>query len=576
MRSRALRYGFAAAVVAGAAALRQLLESRFGAVPPYILFYPAVVLAATVGNSGPGIFATLLSGSYAEFFLLAPRGEFGIDNIADVIGLIVFISMGLLISGLAGVVYRSKDREHLMIEGALRESEDHFRTVVEGVEDYAIFMLDLQGRIVSWNAGAEHITGWSARETLGKDFSMFFPEDTVNSGHPWKQLETAAAQGKFRNESERLRKDGSRFWASEVITARRDEQGRLTGYTTVTRDISERVRATRDMAESRSRLEGIVGSAMDAIITVDADHRIVLFNAAAVAMFRRPAAEALGQPLDQFIPQRFRHAHSSHINSFAKTGVTSRTMGKLGMLSGLKSNGEEFDIEASISQTEVDGRRLFTVILRDITARNHAERHQSLLLAELAHRVKNTLAVVQAIASQTRRFTAPEAFHDAFGGRLAALGAAHDLLTRSEWQGAALADVVRFALTPYANPGSVEQWAIEGPSIWLSPNEAVTLSLVFHELATNAVKYGALSDGNGKVVVHWTLDAELEPAFVTIQWLEREGPSVTPPMQRNFGSKLLERTIMTELGGEVRLDFFPAGIECLIRLPISAKIKVQQ
>jgi PAS domain S-box-containing protein len=381
MRSRALRYGFAVLVVAGAALLRQLLEARFGAVPPYILFYPAVMLAATVGNSGPGIFATLLSGFYAEFFLFAPRGQVGINNVADVIGLVVFMSMGLLISGLAGAVYRSKDRERLMIEEALHDSEDRFRMVVEGVEDYAVFMLDLRGRIISWNTGAERITGWSTKEILGKDFSMFFTEGEVNGGLPSKQLATAAAQGKFHDEAERLRKDGSRFWANEVITARRDEQGQLMGYTKVTRDISERVRATRDMAESRSRLEGIVESAMDAIITVDADHRIVLFNAAAVTMFRRPAAEALGQPLDQFIPQRFRHAHGGHIDSFAETGVTSRTMGKLGTLSGLKSNGEEFDIEASISQTDVNGRRLFTVILRDITARKHAEQHQSLLLA---------------------------------------------------------------------------------------------------------------------------------------------------------------------------------------------------
>jgi PAS domain S-box-containing protein len=487
----------------------------------------------------------------------------------------VFLFMGLLVSAMAGMLSRMKEREHRLIEQALRDSEDRYRLVVTGVKDYAIFMLDPRGCVVSWNSSAQRIKGWSAQEILGRQFSLFYPEEAVQRGRPQELLKIAAIEGSFHEEAERVRKDGSRFWADIAITALYDESGRLTGYTKVVRDISERKQAIRDMAEGRSRLAGVVESAMDAIITVDEAQRIVLFNAAAEKMFGCAASEALGGRLDQFIPQRFRETHTGHVRDFAKTGVTSRAMGELGTLNGIKRSGKEFPIEASISQASVDGRKLFTVILRDITERKRAEEHQSLLVSELVHRVKNTLTVVQSIAGQTRHFTAPERFYDTFAGRLAALGAAHDLLTRSEWEGAGLADVIRCGLEPYSGLSVVERWTIEGPAIWLSPNEAVTMSLAFHELTTNAAKYGALSDVNGRVSVRWHLQPDDQPVEIAIHWCERGGPAVAVPFRRGFGSRLLERAVAHELGGETQLHFDPAGAECRFRIPLSPRIRVQ-
>jgi PAS domain S-box-containing protein len=291
-------------------------------------------------------------------------------------------------------------------------------------------------------------------------------------------------------------------------------------------------------------------------------------------MFGCPARDALGRKLEQFIPQRFRAVHAQHVRDFGKTGVTSRTMGRLGTLSGLRRDGQEFPIEASISQSSLDGHDFFTVILRDITTRKRAEEHQSLLLSELAHRVKNTLAVVQSLAAQTRRFTAPDQFDDTFTARLAALGAVHDLLTRSEWAGASLADVVRFGFEPYSGLGAVERWSIDGPRVWLAPNEAVTLSLVFHELATNAAKFGALSNTGGRVTVGWSLEPEPAPDHVTIHWQEHDGPIIEIPSRRGFGSRLLERAITHELRGETTMQFAPSGLSCKLRLPLSRRISV--
>jgi PAS domain S-box-containing protein len=570
---RALRYGFAAVTVAAAACARYLLHEQLIALP-YAVFYPAILLVAVAAGLGPALFATVSAAAYTQFPIIVRAGTFAAEDTSDIIRVLAFVSLGT-ISALAVVLLLAGRHKRILTERALRDSEERFHRLVDGVSDYAIFMLDRQGRIASWNTGAQRIEGWTASEILGQDISRVFPAEARDTGRPGQQLEIAAARGSFREEAERVRKDGSRFWADVAITALRDEKGELRGYAQVIRDISERKRASRDMAESRSRLASVVESAMDAIITVDANQRIVLFNKAAVAMFGRPEDEALDMPLEQLIPHRFRAAHARHMAGFATTGVTNRPMGQPGTLSGLRSNGEEFPIEASISLADVNGRKLFTVILRDITARKRAEEHQALLLRELAHRVKNTLAVVQSIAAQTRRFVAPEQFYDTLTGRLAALGTAHDLLTRSDWEGAALAAVVRLGFAPYEGLSPEQRWTIAGPAIWLAPNEAVTLSLVFHELATNAAKFGALSNASGRIEVCWDLDADTRPPEVRILWRESGGPTVSPPAAGGFGSKLLERAVAHELGGQTAVDYAEAGIEYRLRLPLSTKVKVQ-
>jgi PAS domain S-box-containing protein len=153
----------------------------------------------------------------------------------------------------------------------------------------------------------------------------------------------------------------------------RDRDGNLLGFGKVTRDITDRQQANDTLQQSQIQLSGIIGSAMDAIITLDADQRIVLFNAAAEQMFGVQAGQALGWPVDRFMPERYRSGHGEHVRRFGQSNVTKRSMGALGEIFGLRANGEEFPIEASISQVEAGGRRYYTVILRDITERKQAE-----------------------------------------------------------------------------------------------------------------------------------------------------------------------------------------------------------
>ncbi|HZX31439.1 MAG TPA: PAS domain S-box protein, partial [Rhodocyclaceae bacterium] len=158
------------------------------------------------------------------------------------------------------------------------------------------------------------------------------------------------------------------------------------------RELAERKRLERVVRESGQRFAALVDSAMDAIISVDAEQRILLFNRAAEIMFGCPAAEALGSDLGRFIPARFRSTHAQHIRHFAETGTTSRAMGRLGALSGLRADGVEFPIEASISQVEVEGKRFFTVILRDISERKRLEERLQRMNVELEKRVEERTA----------------------------------------------------------------------------------------------------------------------------------------------------------------------------------------
>jgi PAS domain S-box-containing protein len=200
----------------------------------------------------------------------------------------------------------------------------------------------------------------------------------------------------------------------------------------------------------------------------------------------------------------------------------------------------------------------------DVTDRVLAERQQKLLLDELNHRVKNSLATVQAIAHQTLRSAAdPNAFRESFELRLLALSATHDLLTASNWRGAALRDVLMTELRPFA----AEQYELSGPDVELTSSETLSLGLVIHELATNAAKYGGLSCEGGRVRVDWRVD----DTWLHIDWREAGGPPVSPPTRRGFGSRLIERSLKDQLGGQARLDFAPGGLACIIRLPLRAE-----
>lgn len=187
------------------------------------------------------------------------------------------------------------------------------------------------------------------------------------------------------------------------------------------------------------------------------------------------------------------------------------------------------------------------------------------LTRELNHRVKNTLAnVLSIIALTRRRATQLDEFADGLDGRIRALSATHDLLTKSDWGTTPIRAVVEAELVPYAQDGDHEI-ELQGPDIELAPNDALSLGLAMHELATNAAKYGALSKEGGKVAVHWKLVSE---TLVRVEWQESGGPPVAPKRGRGFGTDLIERIVAYELKNPVELDFAPEGVRCVLSIPV--------
>ncbi len=242
--------------------------------------------------------------------------------------------------------------------------------------------------------------------------------------------------------------------------------------------------------------------------------------------------------------------------------------------------GEEFAIE-SLKEGATDYvlkqrlERLPSAVRRALAEaherrqRRRAEERMSLLVAELSHRVKNTLATVAAIARLTLRQSPDlKAFDAAFTPRLEALSRAHSLIFEANWGDTELRTIVEQALNPFRKPGE-PSIRIEGEDLKLGPKAALALTLMLHELATNAAKYGALSDAGGRVDVRWLVQASEHPA-IQLHWSEHGGPTVEPPTRKGFGHTLIERSARYELDGSARLSFPPAGMQAEISFPAEA------
>ena len=202
-----------------------------------------------------------------------------------------------------------------------------------------------------------------------------------------------------------------------------------------------------------------------------------------------------------------------------------------------------------------------------VLERKRTEEHQRLLINELNHRVKNTLAIVQSIAAQTLKGedVGPQT-RRALESRLAALAAAHDLLTTENWETASLRQVIVKA--GLGCGAGADRFDVAGPSLRLQPQTAVSVAMAIHELCTNAVKYGALSAEGGKVTVHWRADGPEDDRRLTLVWREAGGPPVSPPSRRGFGTRLIERGLASDLGGTARIEFAPEGVVCTVEAPL--------
>lgn len=306
------------------------------------------------------------------------------------------------------------------------------------------------------------------------------------------------------------------------------------------------------------RLAAIVESCDDAIISKDLNGVIQTWNRGAERLFGYEPEQVIGKPITILIPEDRQHEEPAILERIRRGERVEHyeTVRQ-------RKDGSPLEISLTISPIEdPDGRIIgASKVARDITERRRAEAHKELLLNEMKHRIKNSLATVQALAMQTMRH-APADELAMFVARLHALAGVHELLTFQDWNRARVGEIVRRALRPFEEKHR-QHFLIEGPeAASLDATRSVSLSMAVHELATNAVKYGALSNGSGQVHIAWQTAPDDR---LKLRWQETGGPPVKPPERKGFGSRLIERALEGELGG-ARLEFAPEGVTCTLEI----------
>ncbi len=349
-----------------------------------------------------------------------------------------------------------------------------------------------------------------------------------------------------------------------------DEHGNVAGFYVLAADLTESKRSQEALTASEGRLKLAIDAARMAIWESD--------NATRTIKSSPELNQLLGFPPDatpttEEIQSRYAPGERKRLHQIARESIARDDRYVETELQIIWPDGSPrwLLLRAELlGETSGMPTRAVGVAL-DITERKKAEDHQRLLINELNHRVKNTLATVQSIATQSLRNAETAAgARDAVEGRLFALSRAHDVLTRANWDGAYLREVVHRALEPFQTARG-DRFAVSGVDIRLPPRIALALAMAIQELGTNAVKYGALSSDEGRIAIDWSVTDKKDGPRLTMKWEERDGPPVASPERRGFGTRLIERSLAQELNGSVEIDFAPKGVICTINAPLTAE-----
>ena len=521
-----------------------------------------------------------------------------------------------LISVLRDVTDQRKSQE------TLRDSEAEFRAIFD-MAGRGKAMADLTGRFLRVNRAYCEVTGYSADELLGRTFlDITHPDDRGEDALAVEKL-IAGELSVHEREKRYVRKDSRIVWARTIAVVLRDGAGRPARLISVTEDISARKRAEVELAEETRRLDILnkTGAQLAAELDLEklvqsvTDSGVTLIGAAFGAFFYNVADEKgerytlyslSGVPRDAFakfpmprntaifgptfsgrgvvrsddITKDERYGRNAPytgmpaghlpVRSYLAVPVVSRSGEVLGGLffghpdTGVFTHGDERLIVGIAGQASIaiDNARLFQSAQREIAERKSAEARLTTLAGEVDHRAKNMLGLVQAMVRLTKAGTLDD-YVAALLGRINALAHAHTLLSGSRWTGADLRQIVEDELAPYRRDDLPV--TVSGPAVRLALAAAQPIAVALHELATNAVKYGALSAAKGQLSVRWMIGAD---RWLELTWSETGGPSVQAPQRSGFGTAAVSRMIKLQLGGEIHMDWRETGLVCTIRIPL--------
>ena len=387
---------------------------------------------------------------------------------------------------------------------------------------------------------------------------MFRPDGSLLPHHECPMAEVLRTGVSVREQEVHIeRPNGLRGIALVDIEAIKDSDGNIVGAVNCFQDITERKRSE----EAAQRLAAIVESSDDVIVSTDLANIITSWNNGAERIFGYSAEEVIGKSTAMLVPPDFVKDDQAileqvwlgqHVESY-------ETVRRC-------KDGSLIDISLTVSPVKnAQGKIIGTSkIARDVTGRKRSEAQIAILAREAEHRTKNILATVQATVRLSHSNTSDD-LKKRIEGRIDALAKVHTLFVESRWTGAELHSLVTQELSPYRGENEARV-RIDGPAVMLEPNTAQTIAISLHELATNAAKYGSLSAAGGHVEIAWSRTGD---GRLGLRWTESGGPPVTPPTHRGFGTRIMEKVLRGQLGGEVRLDWCDQGLTCEITLPLA-------
>jgi len=444
---------------------------------------------------------------------------------------------------------RGRHSETAETEASPERSDRLASLLMLSYEPMLVWRLD--GSIEFWNAGAERLYGFTQDEAIGR------------TSHSLLQTKLPI---EFSELNSLLRKD--RYWSGELHHICKDgrevtveSRMQLLGGDTVlevNRDVTERKHIELALYESEQRLRmlaSIVESSDDAIVSKNLDGIITSWNTGAARVFGYTAEEAIGQPITIVIPQD-RQGEEREILTRIRRGERIDHFETIRQ----RKHGSLIVVSLTVSPVKnAEGKIVgASKIARDITEQKSNQERIATLGREAEHRSKNLLATVQATVNLSQADTA-EGLKNAIGGRIQALANVHSLFAQSRWIGAELSTLATQELSPYRRDNEARV-RIDGPQVLLEPNTAQMVAVILHELATNAVKYGALAAAGGRIEVNWSHPGD---GWLTLCWIERGGPPVEPPARQGFGHRVIERMI-GQLKGKSNFDWCPEGLACEI------------
>jgi two-component system CheB/CheR fusion protein len=451
-----------------------------------------------------------------------------------------------------------------------RARDDHwFRDILDALP-VAVYTTDAEGRLTYFNQAAVDFAGVEPElgDTLWCGSHKLYTMTGVELAPDDCPMSVSLREGRAIHgaEAQCERPDGTLFPIMAYPTPIFDRHGRVTGAVNMLVDVSERYTTTRALTLTEKRLQTTYDVVSVGIAETDGSGKFLNANQRTV--------DTTGLTLDELKKLTFYHLcfpedqkiERENYEKLIRGDILSYTLERQGTF----SKERWFRVTTNAVRDD-NGLFLYAVrVSTDITDRLKSEDKQKLLLNELNHRVKNTLATIQSIAFQTAKATTePAEFKKAFEGRLLGISQTHDLLTSSGWEGATLAEVVRAELMPFHGEDTL-RWVMSGPSVTLIASAVVPLGMVFHELATNAIKYGALSNEDGRVDVTWNVTKKgPEGRRLKLRWIEFDGPTVQTPTRQGFGSKLF-RSLARQLDAELEIEFAPSGVRCLLDIPFDS------